>query len=290
MKTVRWLSGFALAMVVGPALAADPQIKTITQPKVEVRSGPSAQYYPTAVLNKGDVVTVLDLKNGFLEIKPPDGSFDWVNAGDLEVHGATANVRRASDLRVGSAIDPVKNVGIAIRKVVPGTQLSLLPDAPMKVETETLVKVRPPIDDVRYIPADAIVEWTGAQPQPTATNVPAMPPSFVPDNTQSTATPAFGPSNAQPRVVPTLGQQPNSANWETPAGQTNSQTGSAPGEGRKHSRPGAAQGSNEQVAQTGSPPAYGPQDGQLGAAGSYGLQNSTQGMAAKNGQQYVPPS
>ncbi len=290
MKSVRWLSGFALAMVVGSALAADPQIKTITQPKVEVRSGPSAQYYPTAVLNKGDVVTVLDLKNGFLAIKPPDGSFDWVNVADLEVRDTTANVVRTSELRVGSAIDPTRYVDTALRNVVPGTQLSVMPGASMVVGKETLIKVRPPIDDVRYIPADAIVEWTGAQPQPTAANVPTVPPSFGLGNTQSTATPAFGPSNNQPSVVPTLGQQPAPAGWDPSLGQQNTQTGSTSGEGRKHSRPGAAQGSNQQVAQTGLPPAYGQQGGQSGAAGSYGLQNSSQGMAANNGQQYVPPS
>ncbi len=193
MKSVRWLSGFALALVVGPALAADPQIKTITQPKVEVRSGPSAQYYPTTVLHKGDLVTVLDLKNGFLAIKPPDGSFDWVNVADLDVRDTMASVVRTSELRVGSAIDPTRFVDTALRNVVPGTQLSVVPGASMVVGRETLIKVRPPIDDVRYIPAEAIVEWTGAQQQSTAANQPTAPGSFGLDNSQSTPAPAFGP-------------------------------------------------------------------------------------------------
>ncbi|HEV8059762.1 MAG TPA: hypothetical protein VGP68_07805, partial [Gemmataceae bacterium] len=119
---------------------------------------------------------------------------------------------------------------------------------------------------------------------------PAMPPSFGPDNTQSTAPPAFGPSNAKPSVIPSLGQQPAPTGWDPSPGQQNTQAGSAPGEGRKHSRAGAAQGANQQVAQASAPPAYGQQEGQSGAAATYGLQNSAQGMTANYGQQSVPPS
>ena len=100
------LSGFAVAIIVGPAFAADPQMKTIILPQVEARSGASDKYYATCTLHFGDPVDVVGAENGWLKIKPPIDSFDWVNAGDVEVLGTTANVVKKTHLRRGSALEP----------------------------------------------------------------------------------------------------------------------------------------------------------------------------------------
>src|SRR5262245_25196976 len=108
MKTVRWLSGLALAAAVTPALAADQQERIIMQQTVEVRSGPSNAYYTTSQLQKNERVIVNAVKNGWLEIKPPADSFDWVSLKDIEVRGQLAIVTRETDLRRGSVVDPTR--------------------------------------------------------------------------------------------------------------------------------------------------------------------------------------
>ena len=107
MNSVRWLSGFAVAILVAPALGAEPQLKTIMLPEVEVRSGPSDQYYATCKLHYGDPVDVLGIDNkNWLKITPPIDSFDWVNVADIEFNadGKTATVKKKTLLRRGSAL------------------------------------------------------------------------------------------------------------------------------------------------------------------------------------------
>ena len=63
--------------------------KTIMVSEVEVRCKPSPAYYPTSKLKRGTAVLVLDKSTkdhpGWLEIKPPPGSFSWVNSAYLDI-------------------------------------------------------------------------------------------------------------------------------------------------------------------------------------------------------------
>ena len=81
----------ALTLLAGmlSAGAAAAQDAVILLPSAEVRSGPSDKFYPTSKLLKGDHVTVLrEAKDaqGWLEIKPPTGSFSWIKAKYVQKH------------------------------------------------------------------------------------------------------------------------------------------------------------------------------------------------------------
>ena len=72
----------------GPALAQTYPLKaTVVVPKVEVRSGPTDKYYVTAELQQGESVTIVrpSKEAGWLEIKPPRGSFTWINAKHVKL-------------------------------------------------------------------------------------------------------------------------------------------------------------------------------------------------------------
>ena len=71
-----WMSGAVQAQTLPAEMA-------IIVPEVEVRSGPTKEYFPTSKLRQGERVQVLrESKDqpGWLAIKPPPGSFSWINA------------------------------------------------------------------------------------------------------------------------------------------------------------------------------------------------------------------
>src|SRR5436190_15812659 len=75
-----------LALIALPRMAAAqtlPAEMTVTVSEVEVRSGPTKEYYPTGKLRFGDrVLVVRESKDqpGWLAVRPPHGSFSWINA------------------------------------------------------------------------------------------------------------------------------------------------------------------------------------------------------------------
>ena len=68
-----------------PAAPAGPKVVdtlTVVVPEAEVRAGPSEQFYVTTKLRAGarvEVVGQSDKYPGWLAIKPPVGSFSWIN-------------------------------------------------------------------------------------------------------------------------------------------------------------------------------------------------------------------
>ena len=210
MNSVRWLSGFAVAMLVGPVLGAEPQIKTIALPQVEVRSGPSDQYYATCILHAGDPVDVLDVENkDWLKIKPPIDSFDWVNAADVDVNadGKTATVKKATHLRRGSSLDPKKMNSNQLEDLAPGHVLALLGGPPQQEGREVLIRVNPPITDCRYIPINAVENAPGRGVGAGLTgNQTTIPPEFG-GNASSPNMSAFGqPANLPGASIPSGAQ------------------------------------------------------------------------------------
>lgn len=97
MRHIRVLR--AVLLVMAPAATAlaqvGPDVRTITVPQAEVRSGPSdsAEFYVTNRLVQGQQVEVTsELPGGWLQIKPPPGSFSYVNTRFLRhVHPDAPN-------------------------------------------------------------------------------------------------------------------------------------------------------------------------------------------------------
>ncbi len=89
MRSHRFIAAAAgLLAACGPALAQNyPAEAVILQPEVEVRSGPSKQFFATSKLKQNDKVLVLRESKeapGWLEIVPPTGAFSWGNAKNVK--------------------------------------------------------------------------------------------------------------------------------------------------------------------------------------------------------------
>src|SRR5262245_7679264 len=105
---------------------------TVKDPEAEVRSGPSTdpKLYPTNRLRKGDVVEVVkEHDDTWLEIKPPKGSFSWINARFVEKHNdrtwvVNAQVDAPAEVLYGSRVtDPNVKPSVKSADVPRGTIL-----------------------------------------------------------------------------------------------------------------------------------------------------------------------
>ncbi len=88
MRSAPLLGALALLLPARPALAQrPPDLRVVIQPGAEVRAGPSLDphLYPTNRLERGQTVEVVEERpDGWLAIRPPDGSFSWINTRFLE--------------------------------------------------------------------------------------------------------------------------------------------------------------------------------------------------------------
>lgn len=182
-----WLGVVAAVMV--PVAAQDAgkieYVATVKVPEAEVRSGAGAsdQLYSTNRLHKGDKVEVVrELEGGWLAIKPPAGSFSWINARFVQPLDAAkktwvvvAHPEARVPLLLGSNIRTTKPTVEGV-SVVRGTQLRSV--GPMKsADDGRWLPVEPPPAEVRYLRAEAVtrgaLETATAPPAPaTADKVP----------------------------------------------------------------------------------------------------------------------
>ncbi len=139
-----------------------PAEMTIMLPEVEVRSGPTKEYYPTSKLRYGDRVLVLrESKDqpGWLAIKPPQGSFSWINAkfvkqvdartGYVESEGNTPVPVRPGSSLINKAPD------VEVVKIPSGSIVTIL-DKGVTADGSSWVRIQPPPTEVRYIPGEAV--------------------------------------------------------------------------------------------------------------------------------------
>jgi hypothetical protein len=161
-----------------PATSTTPapgEVLTITAPQgVEVRSGPSASYYPTSKLRPGDKVKVAaksDKNNaGWIAIEPPAGSQSWINAvfvertkGNVNQGIVKCDEDRPTPIKPRSALTD-QEPNVESFKVSRGTQVVIL-GAPLYAANEAWLPIQPPLGDVRFIPESAV-----ATVQPTSAN------------------------------------------------------------------------------------------------------------------------
>src|SRR5262245_46804528 len=155
-----------LLAVSAPAFAQYPAEAVILLKDVEVRSGPSKQFYATSQLKQNDKVLVLRESKeapGWLEIMPPQGSFSWINA---------KNVKQMDNSQAFGNCDPTLPV-----QILPGSRLVdqapnresmkltqgtivVIVNRPLKVGDETWLPIQPHGNEVRYLPTDAVKATT----------------------------------------------------------------------------------------------------------------------------------
>ena len=147
----------------------------ITTADAQVRSGPSANYYATEVIHRGDTVHVVGSDGSdWLAITPPAGSYSWVDAHYVTTLGNTATVQvDGVQIWVGSRLRPAnERPSVTKTSVNRGTLLSVIGQP--EVGAETLLPIKPPPQEVRYIEKSAIAPAQVSQQVGSnqATNVP----------------------------------------------------------------------------------------------------------------------
>jgi hypothetical protein len=133
-------------------------LRYVTAPKIEVWSGTSQNdgHYATNLLQKGEVVEVLaERPDGWLAIRPPKGSFSFVDARYLErltsddPYRIIALVEVEVPILIGSAVRNEKPTAIGV-KLKRGAEVTTV-GQPLSADGEMLVPIEPPRGEVRYI-------------------------------------------------------------------------------------------------------------------------------------------
>jgi len=135
---------------------------TILLQEVEVRSGPSKAFFPTSKLYRNDQVVVLRESKeapGWYEIKPPAGSFSWINSKYVKQIDAKHAIVDCDPSRPAPTLPGSRLVNQEPNresmKVMPG-YIAVIVDKPMPVGNEFWLPIEPHPLEVRYIPAESV--------------------------------------------------------------------------------------------------------------------------------------
>jgi hypothetical protein len=151
-----------------PTPLASSDIRYIIR-DVEVRSGPSDQFYATNLLRRGDKVEVLHESEGWLVIRPPEGSFSWIDTRYLQnvvprqPNFVVTPTGAAVPVFIGSSIyrgNPTKE-GARLQR---GTQVRSI-GAPQRAPDgrSDWMPIEAPAAENRYLPAAAVIKEPPAQ-------------------------------------------------------------------------------------------------------------------------------
>lgn len=198
MQPLQKLGTMAVMLCLTGAISAQEVAQTlysatVNVPEAEVRSGPSvnAELYATNQVRRGETVEVVkELEGGWLAIKPPTGSFSWINTRFLDqVNRTTWVVAAHPDVRVpvlyGSSLKNDKPT-VEGARVQRGTQLSSI-GAPRSAEDGMWLPIDPPPGEVRFLRAEAVIKTTGVQPVAGHSPAGSPPPPAVPVSNPGTA-------------------------------------------------------------------------------------------------------
>ena len=211
--------------------SAVPFTARIILPNAEVRSGPGSdsKLYGTNNLKAGDVITVVQERpDGWLAIRPPDGSFSWVQSKYLQRIVATqpnylvqTNDGNKVPVYIGSAVLNTKPT-LESARLTRGSQVKSL-GAAQSDGKENWIPIVPPENELRYIRCEAIGKQA-VQANPTPAAVPATPPNPVSSNTIVNANSAVPNCDANQRwsqaiSAETAGQSTEAIRLYTQIGQ-----------------------------------------------------------------------
>jgi hypothetical protein len=236
MRASHLLNGLTLVLVLVPTVRAESTAVTpaaakgpavlytarVKDPLAEVRSGPSTdpKMYPTNRLKYGDVVEVVrEEKDGWLGIRPPNGSFSYVNMRFLEQTNGNTWVVRAHDdvtvpVLVGSTLtDPKEQPTVIGSQLKRGTIVvsRWLPYTHDQPGGGVWLPIVPPASEVRYLRAasvDRVESAAAPAPSPAAVAADFAPP--VPPGGSTAAPPTLsvrsgaGNGTAAPAGAPSV--------------------------------------------------------------------------------------
>jgi len=160
-----------------------PQIAYVSARQAAIRSGPGPTYYPTTMLARGTRVEIYRHDpGGWMAVRPPQGSFSWVRADQIQqesdtsvgtVIGDEAITRVGTDL--GGEFD-VEFVHLDSGEAVEVLGGELLPTGDRN-ENELWLKISPPAGEFRWIHHDDVavdlesaLATSSNEPEPIPTN------------------------------------------------------------------------------------------------------------------------
>lgn len=138
---------------------------------VQVRSGPGENYYPTAALPRGAAVEVYRHDpGGWYAVRPPDGSFSWVQAENVQPQDDRIVVVESprAAARVGSQLSDIRDV-IQVH-LERGEQLQVL--GAKTFGNKTWYKIAPPAGEFRWVYGRFLSQQPTDQQPPTDTQAP----------------------------------------------------------------------------------------------------------------------
>jgi hypothetical protein len=182
-----WILGGVTGMLLlAESVFAEPPFedRAVTR-EVDVRSGPSPEFYATSRLRPGDRVQALDDKAaeklpvrpspGWVAIKPPHGSFSWIQDRFLEHKEGGVAIVLGTDVpvRIGSSVvnDPPRVQQVKLQR---HTLLVVLGGKGVTDQEGLWLPIEPPLQEVRYVPADALRVNVPVQTVSTAPPAPAV--------------------------------------------------------------------------------------------------------------------
>ncbi|MDR1957521.1 MAG: hypothetical protein LBQ54_00460 [Planctomycetaceae bacterium] len=120
-----------------------------------LRSGPGEKYYPTRVLEQGERLEVyLEANDQWYGVRPPEGSFTWVDAGMVRIAGngtVGVIVQDKVPARIGSELGNMCGaISVWFRK---GDKVAVFErvDTPADPETPVWYKIAPPAGEFRWV-------------------------------------------------------------------------------------------------------------------------------------------
>src|SRR5262249_28798662 len=156
-----------------PAVFAAPEVRYVAADVAEVRALPStaAPSYVTNRLRRGAAVEVVEaMDNGWVKVRPPQGSFSYINARFLEhvVQDLPNLVVTCDDKEVevfiGSEVVASHRPTVCGVKLKRGAQVTSI-GKPIEDAEGAWMPIEPPPSEVRYLPAGALSP-PGPRPSP----------------------------------------------------------------------------------------------------------------------------
>jgi hypothetical protein len=165
------------------AAETPPDVRTVTVTQAEVWCGPSTsdRMYPTNLLRQGERVEVeRELPSGWLVIRPPAGSFSWINNRFVQyISDKYANYVVTHDghdvpVLIGSSLktDRPSMMGVKLPR---GAQVRVIGRG-MTDEEGTWLPIVPPEGEVRYIRTESVAKAGTATHTVASVKTPAQPP------------------------------------------------------------------------------------------------------------------
>lgn len=197
-----FLATLSISLCASHALAVEPYIASVTATEVNVRSGPSTNYYIVTKLKAGDRVEVREEDAGWFGIVPPPGCFSLISKHYVDLDGKGGGVVNGNNVRVraGSNYSPSR---YAVQvKLHEGDEVEVLEDGP-----EGFLKIKSPKGAYAWIHGELVArsseQWVDSakfESKPVASSATTSnPPPAI--STASTSKPPVAVADVKPKSI-----------------------------------------------------------------------------------------